>query len=151
EEVRSQLAQALERAQKGEWKAPCSMIVVELDRFDEINDRFGNPAADLVLIEVARLLQQETYSGELVGRHSGGQFMIVCPATTAEQANKRADRLRLALSGLRIGEIEGWPLTGSFGITQAIVGDGVDSVLCRADKALYSATHGGGDQTFFVS
>jgi len=151
EELRSQLAQTLERAHKDEWKVPCSMIVVELDRFDEINDRFGNATADLVLIEVARMLQQETYSGELVSRHGGGRFMIVCPATTAEQANKRADRLRMELGRLGISELEGWPLTGSFGITQAVAGDGVDSVLCRADKALYSATRGGGDQTFFVS
>lgn len=151
DELHTQLTRMIDTANEDDWKAPCCTIVIEVDHFKQINDKFGHATGDLVLIEVARLLQQETYSGEIVGRHGGGQFMILCPATLGEQASKRAERIRLVLCRLRLTELEDWPLTASFGVTQAVPGDTVDSVLCRAEKALYSAIHGGHNQTFYLS
>jgi diguanylate cyclase len=150
-ELRAQLGILIDAANKDNWQVPCSVIIVDVDHFKQINDRFGRAVGDLVLIETSRLLQQETYSGEVVGRYGGGQFMILCPATTGEQAAKRAERIRIVLSRLKLTELEDWPLTGSFGVTQAIPGDTADSVPTRADKALYSATHGGRNQTFYLS
>jgi diguanylate cyclase (GGDEF)-like protein/PAS domain S-box-containing protein len=150
-ELRSQLGQLVETAGRADWKIPFSVIAVEVDHFKQINGRFGRAASDLVLIETARLLQQETYSGETVGRHRGGQFMILCPATTGEQASRRAERIRLGLARLRLPELQDWTLTGSFGVIQAVPGDTVDSLHSRADKALYSATHGGRNQTFYLA
>ncbi len=150
-ELRTQLEQLLDTAHKDDWKVPFSVITIEIDHFKEINNRFGRPVGDLVLIETARLLQQETYSGEVVGRHGGGEFMIVCPATIGEQASKRAERVRLVISRLRLPELDNWPLTASFGATQAIPSDTVESVLSRGDKALYTAVHGGRNQTFYLS
>jgi hypothetical protein len=77
--------------------------------------------------------------------------MILCPATAGEQAAKRAERIRIVVSRLDLPELEDWPLTGSFGVTQGVPGDTVDSVPIRADKALYSATHGGRNQTYYLS
>jgi diguanylate cyclase (GGDEF)-like protein/putative nucleotidyltransferase with HDIG domain/PAS domain S-box-containing protein len=150
-ELKSQLGRLLEAANRDDWKVPFSVIVVDVDHFKQINDRFGRATGDLVLIEAARVLQQETYSGEIVGRQGGGQFMILCPATSGEQAAKRAERIRIVLARVRLEELEEWPLTGSFGVTQAVPGDTVDNIPVRADKALYSATHGGRNQTFYLS
>jgi diguanylate cyclase (GGDEF)-like protein/putative nucleotidyltransferase with HDIG domain/PAS domain S-box-containing protein len=150
-ELQSQLVQLLDAANKDDWKIPFSVIFIDVDHIQEINNRFGHDAADRTLIETARLLQQETYSGEVVGRHDGGQFMIVCPATGGEQATKRAERIRLALSGLTLTELEDWPITGTFGVTQAESGDSVESVISRADKALYVACRDGRNQTVFQS
>jgi diguanylate cyclase (GGDEF)-like protein/putative nucleotidyltransferase with HDIG domain/PAS domain S-box-containing protein len=150
-ELKSQLGRLLEAASRDDWKVPFSVIVVEVDHFKQINDRFGRATGDLVLIETARVLQQETYSGEIVGRQGGGQFMILCPVTSGEQAAKRAERIRIVLARVRPEELEDWPLTGSFGVTQAVPGDTVDNIPVRADKALYSATHGGRNQTFYLS
>jgi diguanylate cyclase (GGDEF)-like protein/PAS domain S-box-containing protein len=150
-ELKTQLGRLLEAANRDDWKVPFSVIVVEVDHFKQINDRFGRATGDLVLIETARVLQQETYSGEIVGRQGGGQFMILCPATSGEQAAKRAERIRIVLARVRPEELEDWPLAGSFGVTQAVPGDTVDNIPVRADKALYSATHGGRNQTFYLS
>jgi diguanylate cyclase (GGDEF)-like protein/PAS domain S-box-containing protein/putative nucleotidyltransferase with HDIG domain len=151
-ELRSQLGQLVVAAGRDDWKVPFSVIMVEVDHFKQIRERFGRAAGDLALIEVARLLQQETYAGEIVGRHgSGGQFMVLCPATTGEQASRRAERIRAGFSRARLPELKDWNLTGSFGIIQAVPGDTVDSVPNRVDKALYSATHGGRDQTFYLA
>jgi len=151
DELYAQLGQLFEDAARDDWKVPVSVIVVEVDHFQQINDHYGRQAGDLVLIEAARLLQQETYSGEMVCRHAGGAFTIVCPATIGEQAAKRAERIRLVLSRLRLAELEDWPLTGSFGVTQATPQDSVESLLSRADKALYSATHAGRNQTYYLA
>jgi diguanylate cyclase (GGDEF)-like protein len=151
DELHTQLGQLLEAAARDDWKVPLSVIIIEIDHLRQINDRFGRRAGDLVLIESARLLQQETYSGEVVGRHAGGAFTILCPATIGEQAVKRAERIRIVLSRLRLAELEDWPLTGSFGVTQASPQDSLEGLLSRADKALYSATHGGRNQTFYLA
>jgi diguanylate cyclase (GGDEF)-like protein/putative nucleotidyltransferase with HDIG domain/PAS domain S-box-containing protein len=148
--LHTQLGRLLEGAARNDWKAPLSVIIIEVDHLRQINDRFGRPAGDLVLIEAARLLQQETYSGEIVGRHAGGAFTLLCPATIGEQATKRAERIRIGLSRLRLAELEDWPLTGSFGVTQASPQDSIERLLSRADKALYSAAHGGHNQTFYL-
>ena len=131
-ELKSQMSQLLDTAVKEDWQYHFSVIFVEIDHFKQINDRFGHETGDQVLIETARLLQQETYSGEIVGRHDGGQFMVVCPATSGEQAAQRADRIHLALRNLHLDELEEWALTGSFGVTQATSGDTVDGLLNRA-------------------
>ncbi|MBI3862210.1 MAG: diguanylate cyclase [Planctomycetia bacterium] len=150
-ELKAQISQLLDTAVKEDWQYHFGLIFVEIDHFKQINDRFGHEIGDRVLIETARLLQQETYSGEIVGRHDGGQFMIVCPSTGGEQAAQRADRIHLALRNLHLEELEEWALTGSFGVTQATSGDTVEGLLNRADKALYLATHAGRNQSVYLS
>ena len=150
-ELKTQMMQLLDTAVKEDWQYHFSVIFIEIDHFKQINDRFGHETGDQVLIETARMLQQETYSGEVVGRHDGGQFMVVCPATTGEQASQRADRIHLALRNLHLDELDEWALTGSFGVTQATSGDTVESLLSRADKALYMATHAGRNQSIYLS
>jgi diguanylate cyclase (GGDEF)-like protein len=150
-ELRSQLGQWVESANQDDGQGPFSVVVCEVDRLQQINGRFGRSVGDLVLIETARLLQQETYSGEIVGRHEGHRFLVLCPATAGEQAAKRAERIRRVLGALRLAELDDWALTGSFGVTQGIPGDTVTGVLSRVDKALYSATHGGRNQTSYIS
>lgn len=150
-EVRTQIGQQLAAACKDNFNATFSLIFVDVDHFKQINDRFEHETGDRVLIETARLLQQETYSGEIVGRYGGGQFLIVCPATSGDQATQRAERIRATLSQLRVEELEDWPLTGSFGVTHAVSGDTLDGLINRADKALYRATHAGRNQCAFLS
>jgi diguanylate cyclase (GGDEF)-like protein len=150
-ELRSQIGQLLTDATTSDWKVAFSLIFIDVDHFRQINDQFEHETGDHVLIETARLLQQETFSGEIVGRYGGSQFMIVCPATGGEQAARRAERIRLALSLMRIEEMKDWPLTGSFGVTQAASGDTVDALINRADQALYHATHGGRDRCAYLS
>lgn len=146
-ELETQLTQLVADTARANWVEPFSIIFLDVDHFKKINDTFGHAVGDTVLVEVARLMQHETYSGELVGRYGGEEFVIICPGTDMEQAVKRAERIRLAVSRLNLQELESRQITASFGVTQAERGDSVESVLRRADKALYAAKHGGRNQT----
>lgn len=124
-------------------ETPCSLIFVDADHFKHINDTFGHTVGDKALIELAHLLQHETYSGEVVGRYGGEEFVILCPGTDLESAVRRAERLRIAISRMKIAREPNVHVTASFGITEIESGDSVESVLRRADKALYASKEKG--------
>ena len=126
---------------------PFSVIFADADHFKRVNDTYGHSVGDQVLIDLARLLTQETYSGELVGRYGGEEFIILCPDTNLEQAARRAERLRATLRKFKIGGIDRLRVTASFGVAQSEPGDSVESLLRRADKALYKAKEEGRDRT----
>ena len=149
-ELEAQLTLLLAQVRDDPKSGPASVIFIDVDHFKEINDTFGHATGDIVLIELARLLQQETYSGEIVGRYGGEEFVILCPSTDLDQAIKRAERIRLAIANFELAELQSWPLTSSFGVTQALPADNPQSVLRRADKALYAAKNGGRNQTCFL-
>lgn len=128
-------------------REPFSVIFVDADHFKRVNDTYGHSVGDQVLIDMARLLTQETYSGEVVGRYGGEEFVIVCPDTNIEQAYRRSERLRSTLRKAVIGGVDRLSITASFGVAQSEPGDTVDSLIRRADKALYQAKDQGRDRT----
>lgn len=128
-------------------RVPFSVIFADADHFKRVNDTYGHSVGDQVLIDLARLLTQETYSGELVGRYGGEEFVVLCPDTDLEQAVRRAERLRATLRKTKIGGIDRLRVTASFGVAQSEPGDTVESLLRRADKALYKAKEEGRDRT----
>ncbi|QDT99764.1 putative diguanylate cyclase YdaM [Gimesia aquarii] len=142
-ELETQLAIMLARINKEQNSPPLSIMFIDADHFKNINDTYGHSIGDDVLIELARLFQHETYSGELVGRYGGEEFVILCPETDLEHAVKKAERLRLAISNLKIENIIKTRLSASFGVAQAESGDTVESLFRRADKALYNAKETG--------
>lgn len=146
-ELERALHQLLGQAIAAGYHDPFSVVFLDVDFFKKINDTFGHAVGDTVLINVARLMQQETYSGEVIGRYGGEEFVIVCPGTGLSQAVKRAERIRQAVNRLQIPELKGKLISASFGVTQAEPGDSVHDMLERADKALYAAKHGGRNQT----
>ena len=150
-ELETQLAVFLSELAQNSDSEPFSVIFIDIDFFKKINDTFGHAVGDQVLIDAARLLQNETYSGELVARYGGEEFMILCPGTPIEQSCRRADRLRIALSQSEVGGLDDCKVTASFGVTEVEPGDSVESVLRRADKALYLAKETGRNKTCFLT
>lgn len=150
-ELEAQLKQLHSDTTSATGKEPYSIIFADVDHFKQINDTFGHATGDLVLIEIARVLQQETYSGEIVGRYGGEEFVILCPATNCEHAVKRAERLRLSIGRINLDELHEHPLTASFGVAQYESGEAAENVLRRADKGLYAAKNGGRNQTCALS
>ncbi|MEX0726321.1 MAG: diguanylate cyclase [Planctomycetaceae bacterium] len=142
-ELEAQLARCVNHFNSSRSPAPFSVIFLDVDLFKSVNDTFGHDVGDLVLIETARLLQMELYSGEIVGRYGGEEFVIINPETNLEQTVQKAERLRTALSRLSIPQLEGRQVTASFGVTEAEFGDSIESILKRADTALYRAKHAG--------
>ncbi len=130
---------------------PFSVIFSDADHFKSINDTHGHAVGDQVLIDLARLLEQETYSGELVGRYGGEEFVVLCPDTTLEEAMRRAERIRHSIEVSQVGGDHRLRVTASFGVSQSEPGDTVEKVLHRADQALYQAKHTGRNRTCSIT
>ncbi len=75
-----------------------ALLIVDLDHFKSVNDRFGHAVGDRVLCEVARRLQQNLRACDLVSRHGGEEFLIILPGADDAQATATAERLRNAIS-----------------------------------------------------
>lgn len=124
-----------------------SVIFLDVDHFKSINDNYGHTVGDKVLIELSRLMQKEMYSGELVARYGGEEFVIMCPDADLETAFTRAERLRNSVAKMKIPDLAGRELTASLGVSCYESGDSVESLLRRADQALYLSKHGGRNRT----
>lgn len=126
---------------------PYSVVFLDIDHFKSINDNYSHAVGDRVLIDVARLVQDELYSGEIIGRYGGEEFVILCPETPLETALERAERLRRAICENSIAGREEIHVTASFGVAQIEDGDTTESVVKRADAALYEAKESGRNKT----
>ncbi len=117
-----------------------SVLFMDVDQFKGYNDSFGHPAGDFVLRQVARLIECEVRGSDLVVRYGGEEFAVVLPIASLSGAASRAESIRMAI------ESHAWPhrqVTLSVGVAQWKPGEDKESVLTRADKALYEAKTGG--------
>ena len=124
-----------------------SVIFADADHFKRVNDTFGHQVGDQVLVDLAKHFCDETYSGEIVGRYGGEEFVILCPETNLEHAVRRANRLRTSLQVAKIGGADRLKITCSFGVSQIEPEDTTETLLNRADRALYVAKESGRDRT----
>jgi diguanylate cyclase (GGDEF)-like protein len=126
---------------------PLSLIFLDVDYFKRINDTYLHLTGDQVLIGLAKLLESEMYSGEVIGRYGGEEFVVLCPATDLSMAVVKAERLRMAISDARLCDVGELRVTASFGVTEVEPGDSMDDVLRRADKALFTSKERGRNRT----
>ncbi|MGY2066645.1 histidine kinase N-terminal 7TM domain-containing diguanylate cyclase [Blastococcus sp. SYSU DS0619] len=121
--------------------AGTAVVVVDIDHFKSVNDRFGHAAGDVVLTAVADVLRLATRDGDTVARMGGEEFVLVLPGMTGAQAVARAERVRQECGALRHelgGEIV--QVTVSAGVAAGPVGgEAADALLAAADQALYRA------------
>jgi diguanylate cyclase (GGDEF)-like protein len=115
-------------------------ILVDLDHFKGINDRFGHDVGDQTLKHAVERMMHGVRDTDLLGRWGGEEFLIVSPRTGLDEATHLAQRLcnSLADSRLRVGD-SAVDVTGSFGVTRFLFGEDLDSCLKRTDDALYAA------------
>jgi diguanylate cyclase (GGDEF)-like protein len=138
-------------ALSSEWKRasrsgrPFSVVLIDLDKFKEVNDSLGHLEGDLVLARVGRLLEQKCRQSNVVARYGGDEFVILMPETGVEQAQILSERLRLWLSSDAMLSQHG--ITGSFGVASfPIHGFSAESIIRVADAGMYSSKHAGGDR-----
>ncbi len=136
-----------ERAQYDQ--APVSILMFDVDHFKKYNDRYGHPAGDDCLRQVAKVLQtQMRRPGDLVARYGGEEFIAVLPGADAETAAAVAERVRQALEALGMrheASPTGSVVTLSVGVAscQADFLLKSSALLTAADEALYQAKNGG--------
>ena len=120
-------------------RKPVSIAMFDIDHFKRINDTFGHEAGDDVLRRVANDAEKELRSGDTLGRFGGEEFVIVLPQATAHAAMMVAERVRAAIEA---GGSEP-KVTISIGVAELATGETGQSLLRRADEALYAAKQGG--------
>lgn len=146
-QLETQLRHLLDDHHNHEGARHLSAIFLDVDRFKLINDTHGHKAGDQVLVDLTRLLQHETYSGEICARYGGEEFVVLCPDADLDAAFRKAERLRVAIQKSSIGGIKGLAVTSSFGVSTAHLGDSVQTLLERADACLYRAKETGRNRT----
>lgn len=119
-----------------------SVVIFDIDHFRQTNDEQGHLEGDRVLQGVARLLDECVRDTDVLARYGGEEFAVVMPQTDLEGACIFADRWRRKMAAEM-------PLTVSAGVTTALDGDNCDSLLARADAALYNAKSAGRNCVFF--
>jgi len=145
-QLEAQLTLTLEEVHRDPEQMFC-VLFIDIDHFKKVNDSFGHSVGDTVLKEVAYLLQHELYSGEIVGRYGGEEFVAICPGSDLETGVNKAERLRLAISRLDIPELKGGMVTASFGVAAYEEGDTTETVKHRSDVALYRSKQQGRNRT----
>ncbi len=125
---------------------PCSLIIMDLDRFKRVNDTYGHQAGDQAIICLATLLKSACRPGDLVARYGGEEFVMLCADCDNATAARRAEQLRKALSQISQPAMDGHALTASFGVTEVQPGDTPETMLRRADRALLTAKSQGRNQ-----
>jgi diguanylate cyclase (GGDEF)-like protein len=124
---------------------PFSVVLIDLDKFKEVNDSLGHLEGDLVLARVGRLLEQKCRQSNVVARYGGDEFIILMPETGIEQAQVLAERLRLWLATDPM--LEEHHITGSFGVASfPLHGFAMEDLIRVADEGMYVSKHAGGNQ-----
>lgn len=141
----SHLATLFDRA--GARGRPLSLMITDIDRFKPINDTHGHAAGDEVLRDFARRLRKNVRGIDLACRFGGEEFVVVMPDTEPHIAAKVAERIRHEIESQPFaigGGTQTVQVTVSIGVASMIPGkDSVDTLVKRADAALYEAKNGG--------
>ncbi|MCA8968897.1 MAG: GGDEF domain-containing protein [Planctomycetes bacterium] len=134
-----QLEREIHRQRRKEQ--PMALMMLDLDHFKSTNDRYGHLTGDRVLASVGRVLKDTLRNSDVAGRYGGEEFLVVQFDTTIEEATVVAARIYKSVE--EVGDEIGVPITISIGLTDLRSDDSVESLLRRADQALYASKHRG--------
>lgn len=126
--------------------AQVSVLLFDLDHFKKINDQYGHPVGDEVLIKVANLAKETVRSRDLLVRFGGEEFIAILPDASIEQAKAMAERLREKISQCRFDKpLENIKITTSVGVATLAFDMSLDQLINNADVAMYQAKLSGRD------
>lgn len=129
------------------YKGALSVVMLDIDYFKQVNDLHGHRVGDSVLADLAEFMRRSARQTDVVGRYGGEEFLIILPRTDATGAATMARRICKALRGAPLHDASGGALkvTASLGAAEYCEGDDEDSLVSRADAALYRAKEAGRD------
>jgi len=146
--LEQRLSEEVDRAAR--YRAPLSVMMLDIDHFKSINDTWGHQAGDKILSEIGELIKSSGRVSDIVARYGGEEFLILAPSTDAEAAYNLAERIRentekhnFEINGSDL-EKRSVSVTVSAGVAQlAAHGITGDQLVNFADEALYRAKHSG--------
>ena len=125
--------------------SPLSLIFLDIDHFKVVNDTYGHDAGDIVLVELAKILENTVREGDFVARWGGEEFVITLQVTKAKNAQILAEKIRKNVQEYNF--TEGGKQTISLGVTEYKQGESEDNFIKRVDEALYEAKQTGRNKT----
>ena len=117
------------------------IILMDIDHFKSINDTYGHPTGDTILVTISKLLKSNIRNTDTLGRWGGEEFMIICPGIDKGNLNKMAEKLRIAINNYKFEDVNN--ATASIGGTVFQNNDDLKKLMKRADEALYMAKGNG--------
>lgn len=116
----------------------CTLVMLDLDHFKNINDMYGHSAGDTVLVATVNSIRLHLRSYDRIYRYGGEEFIICMPQTNIEEGSEVIERLRVSISRLHFDFSE-TPVSASFGVTELKPSQSVKDAIECADKAMYEA------------
>jgi len=134
-------------------KAPFALLMLDIDDFKKVNDVYGHPTGDRVILAIINKCRKSIRGEDFFARYGGEEFVIVLPGASLRNGIKRAEHIckSIASTHYYLDDVAGNPtlsVTVSIGVSSLQKGDTAVSVTQRADKALYAAKHNGKNCVF---
>ena len=134
------LQEEIHRAER--YKKVLSVIMIDLDRFKNINDTYGHDAGDRALVSISHFLKKNIRDLDAISRYGGEEFVMLLPDADKDGAFGLAERLREELAAIKLDNLP--PITVSLGIaTYPTDGTEVEDLIRKADAAMYEAKRAG--------
>jgi diguanylate cyclase (GGDEF)-like protein len=133
------LASEMARAQR--YGTPLTLVLYDVDNFKRVNDIYGHQIGDKALVRLAQIVSMQLRNTDLLARWGGEEFVILMSGSDGEMARQATEKLAAAI-GLAVFDAVG-TITCSFGIAQHARGDNAETLIVRADHALYRAKMNG--------
>lgn len=125
-------------------QVPVAILMIDIDHFKSINDTYGHQTGDLVLQEVAQVIQSECRPHDMVARYGGEEFVVMLQAVAAGSGVTTAERIKQAIAAHQIDSERGpIHLTASFGVLEGNALGDFEAAIGKADRALYEAKQSG--------
>ncbi|MCC6347203.1 MAG: PAS domain S-box protein, partial [Nitrospirales bacterium] len=116
---------------------PLSLLLFDIDHFKQVNDTYGHDRGDVVLKTLARVVEKSIRKADIFARYGGEEFTLFAPETALQGALDLAEKIRQTIESHSFSQAGG--ITVSIGVTELEEGDSMDSLVRRADSALYLA------------
>jgi diguanylate cyclase (GGDEF)-like protein/PAS domain S-box-containing protein len=134
--------QTLQQANR--YKGRLSVILFDIDHFKQINDSYGHQAGDQVLYTIAQTISKQIRKADIFGRVGGEEFLLILPKIDIDNAVCFANRIRHSIATLRWNKTNiTQAVTISLGVSQYSEGESLETLIARADQALYQAKNNG--------
>lgn len=139
-------AAIIEMADRHFLSQDLALIVLDIDHFKRVNDSFGHPVGDRVIVGVVDCLKRVVPATASVGRVGGEEFTVLLPGRSGDAAQEVAEAFRRAIELNAFDLPDGSGITASFGVSWAPCGGKFDDAYNQADEAMYLAKRGGRNQ-----
>jgi diguanylate cyclase len=139
----------IERTVKALRSDRAVMILLDIDDFKKVNDDFGHPAGDAVILGIVNCLRKILGEAGVIGRVGGEEFTVVLPGCEIDDALRLAERMRAGIAAHVFPAPVSRPITASFGVSDNLAGTDFDTAYGLADAALYTAKRSGRNRVEF--